>query len=310
MTVDTVVAIQARTGSSRLPGKVLAELDGIAMLAFQLERLASVRADAVVVATSTESGDDPVAELAAAAGVEVVRGPEDDVLGRFGLVAERFRPTTIVRLTGDCPLSDPRLVDQVVATHRAEAADYTSTLLPRSYPKGLDVEVVRTDALLEAVDRATAPAEREHVTPYLYRRPERFRLANVSSGLDLGQEWWVVDTAADLDAMRAMVARIPHPRTATWREVLDAVGTRAEHRPGTWHLAVSGSSPTGACPWVRRWRAQRDGQVAAEVSVAVGDGRVERRIEPVAGVTLSDMDQTSISDALDRLLVHDEQVRC
>jgi hypothetical protein len=240
----------------------------------------------------------------------VVRGPEDDVLGRFALVAERFGPSTIVRLTGDCPLSDPRLVEQVVDVHRAEGADYTSTLFPRSYPKGLDVEVVRTEALLEAVDQATSPSEREHVTPYLYRRPERFRMANVSSGLDLGQEWWVVDTAADLDAVRAMVARLDHPRTATWREVLDVAGTRAGPEPGGWHLAVSGSSPSGSCPWERRWRAQRDGQVAAEVSVAVGNGRVERRIDPVGGVDLSDAEQTSISDALDRLLVHDEQVRC
>jgi spore coat polysaccharide biosynthesis protein SpsF len=310
MNTDTVVVVQARTGSSRLPGKVLAELDGVAMLAFQLERLAPVHADALVVATSTEPGDDAVAELAAAAGVDVVRGPEADVLGRFALVAERYRPRAIVRLTGDCPLSDANLVDQVVEVHRREAAHYTSTLFPRSFPKGLDVEVVRTEALLEAAARATAPAEREHVTPYLYRRPERFRMANVSSGLDLGQQWWVVDTAADLEVVRAMVARLTHPRTASWQDILAVVGTQPEADPGAVHLAVAGSSPTGSCPWERRWRAYQRGVELAEVCVAVGNGRVERRIDPLGDLELSAAAQTSISDALDRLLIHDEQVRC
>lgn len=308
MTAGTVVAIQARTGSSRLPGKVLADLDGIPMLRFQLERLASAQVDRLVVATSVEPGDDAVARLAAEAGVDVVRGPEDDVLGRFALVVETYQPEVLVRLTGDCPLSDPRLVEQVIEVHRAEGADYTSNLFPRSYPKGLDVEAVRPAALLEAATLARAPGEREHVTPYLYRRPEQYRMANVSSGSDLGQEWWVVDTAEDLERVRQIVAELDRPRDAGWREILAAAGTTAAAAPGAVALEVEGGSATGACPWVRSWRAVRDGRDLAVVQVAVGHGEVDRRIEP-CGAALDEDDESSISAALDRLLLHDEQIR-
>jgi len=305
---SVVVAIQARTGSTRLPGKVLAKMAARPMLRLQLDRLAAVACGPVIVATSTEPGDDAVADLAAAAGIDVVRGSEADVLGRFAAVIERYRPDVLVRLTGDCPLSDPQIVDHLVREHLREDADYTSNLFPRSYPKGLCVEVVRAAALVEAAAVASGPGEREHVTPYLYRRPERFRMANVLSGLDLGQEWWVVDTPADLVAVGAIVDTLPDPVGAGWLDVLERAGTHAGAVAGGVHLKVAGSSPTGACPWVRTWNAIRDGVRLGQVEVAVGRGQVHRRTSKLApGIGRGD--EALILDALDRLLTHDEQVR-
>jgi spore coat polysaccharide biosynthesis protein SpsF (cytidylyltransferase family) len=305
---SVVVAVQARTGSTRLPGKVLAELAGRPMLRLQLDRLAAVTCGPVVVATSTEPGDDAVADLAAAAGVDVVRGPEADVLGRFGAVLDRYRPDVLVRLTGDCPLTDPAVVDRVVAAHLAEGADYTSNVFPRSYPKGLDVEAVRAEALAIAVADAQGPGEREHVTPYLYRRPERFRLANVLSGFDLGQEWWVVDTPDDLASLQRIAAQLDDPVAASWLDVHHRIGTLRGAVDGEIHLEVLGSSPTGSCPWVRSWTARRDGVALARVDLAVGEGRVERSTSDLTPSARPD-DETLISEALDRLLIHDEQVR-
>lgn len=224
----TVCAVQARTGSTRLPGKVLLDLDGRPMLAFLLDRLSSLDVDEVVCATSDLPPDDKVAQVASAAGVRVVRGSESDVLDRYLTVLQETGATTLVRLTGDCPLIDPHVVQDVLALHRARQADYTSNVLPRTFPKGLDVEVVQASALRTAAAEATAPEEREHVTPFLYRRPERFRLANLSCPLDLGDEWWTVDTADDLANVRAIAAQLADPVRAGWEDVLVAYGRRAK----------------------------------------------------------------------------------
>lgn len=304
---DAVVAVQARMGSSRLPGKVLADLGGRPMLSLQLARLARLDLP-VVVATSDLPVDDPVAELAGDCGVGVVRGSEADVLARYGLVIDQYRPDCVVRLTGDCPFTDPDIVAEVLAAHRRSGADYTSNLFPRSYPKGLDVEVASAAALRSADAEAVDRAEREHVMPFLYRRPERFSMTNVGSGEDLGEEWWVVDTADDLESARAVAAAVPDPVAAGWRELLAAVGIRRGAPSGTIHLRPADSSATGASPWVRTWTAVRDGVELATVRVAVGAGAVERTIgDRRAG--WSEGDDEAITGAIDALLVHDEQVR-
>ena len=218
------VVIQARTGSSRLPGKVLADLAGRPMLRFQLDRLRRLDCDHLVVATSDLPGDDPIAVLAQAAGADVIRGSETDVLGRFGLAIERFDPETVVRLTGDNPLTDPGIVADAVALHRSSGADYTSNVHPRSFPKGLDVEVASAAALSTAIVEAVDPNEREHVTPFLYRHPERFRIANHASGQDLGDLGWTVDTPEDMERIRRIVGLLDDPAEASWTEILAAVG--------------------------------------------------------------------------------------
>lgn len=239
MTVLCVV--QARMGSSRLPGKVLMELDGRPMLRFMLDRLAHSDVP-VVVATSERTGDDPVAECAAAADVAVVRGPEADVLGRFAIALERYPADHVVRLTADCPLIDPELIRAVADHHIRVDADYTSNTVIRTHPDGLDVEVVRAGALREAIATATDPDEREHVTPHFYRNPSRFRLAAVRSPDRLGHLRWTVDTAADLDVLRAMVGR--HPGVLDWRELLAGLPPTDQARlTDGFEPAVAGETP-------------------------------------------------------------------
>ena len=231
-----VCIIQARTGSTRLPGKVLADLGGRPLLAFLLDRLRDLPVERLVVATSSLARDDPIDALATTAGVDVVRGSEDDVLDRFGKVLDRFRPDTVVRLTGDCPLTDPEIVMDVLRLHSERDADYTSNVLPRTFPKGLDVEVVSAAALRVAVREASDPVEREHVLPFLYRRPERFRLANLRSDVDLGSERWVVDTATDLERVRSIAEHFAPEVRFDWRAILAAFP--ADPRPAGPELAL------------------------------------------------------------------------
>ncbi len=217
--MTAVIVVQARMGSTRLPGKVLRPLAGRPMLTYQLERL-RVRPEPVVVATSDLARDDPVADLAAGMGLEFVRGSESDVLSRFGAVLDRRPASTVVRVTGDCPFTDPELVGEVLAVHRRTGADYTSNVHPRTFPRGLDVEVARADVLRLAVDTATEPVEREHVMPFLYRRPQRFVLAAVTAPDPLGGLSWVVDTAEDLTRAQAIAGRFAPRTDQSWREIL------------------------------------------------------------------------------------------
>lgn len=248
--VDTLCVVQARMGSSRLPGKVLQEVGGMPMLAFLLSRLATAKVDRVVVATSDLAQDDPVEEVARGAGFDVVRGSERDVLARFRSAIAAHPAEVVVRITGDCPLTDPALVDEIVRLHLERSADYTSNVLPRTYPKGLDVQVANAPALLAAADEATDPAEREHVMPFLYRRPERFTLANLWCDDDLGDESWTVDTAGDLAFVRSVVERLP-VATAGWRDVLAIAGRHAQPAAGVVSLRPARATDAGT---VLRWR--------------------------------------------------------
>jgi spore coat polysaccharide biosynthesis protein SpsF len=193
------------------------------MLRFMLDRLVTLQVDDVVVATSTDPRDDAVADVANGAGVAVVRGPEQDVLGRFAGVMESHPSDHVVRLTADCPLMDPALVHAVLARHVETGADYTTNVLPRTFPKGLDIEVCRSAALARAAEEACDPREREHVTPFLYRHPERFQLANVRNDEDLSHERWTVDLPEDLAFVQHVADTIPASATG-WSEILRLVG--------------------------------------------------------------------------------------
>lgn len=237
MTVLCVV--QARMGSTRLPGKVVQEVGGRPMLRFMLDRLAGASGLRTVVATSDLDRDDVVEDVARLAGIPVVRGPEDDVLARFVCALDAHPARTVVRLTADCPLTDPALVAAVVERHLAARADYTSNVFPRTYPKGLDVEVMTRDALVVAHAEATDPVEREHVTPFLYRRPERFRLVNVRQDPPLGAQRWTVDTPDDLEFVRRVVARMAGHRFS-WEAAFAAVGDHVSAPAGTVELVPAG----------------------------------------------------------------------
>lgn len=198
--------LQARTSSTRLPGKVLRDLVGAPMLARQIERVGRAsRVGTLVVATSLDASDDAVAALCQSLGVACHRGSLDDVLGRFQGAVEAFGPTDqVTRLTGDCPLADPLVIDATIEHHRSARADYTSNTLKLTFPKGQDVEVFRAEHLAAAAREAVDPYQREHVTPFLYRHPERFNLANLERTPPLPDLRWTVDTAQDF----AFVERI------------------------------------------------------------------------------------------------------
>lgn len=221
-----VCIVQARMGSTRLPGKVLADLGGRTALGLLVARLATAEVGHVVVATSDLPRDDRLAAEATRLGVTVVRGSETDVLDRFRLVLDRVPGDPVIRLTADCPLTDPALVQAAVALHRTAGADYTSNSLERTFPDGLDVEVMRAAALQEAAAEATEPEEREHVTPFLYRHPARYRLASLETAALLGHERWTLDTAEDLASLRAIVDALPDPVHAGWRDILAVAGRR------------------------------------------------------------------------------------
>jgi spore coat polysaccharide biosynthesis protein SpsF len=202
----TLAILQARMSSTRLPGKVLADVAGAPMILRQIERLRrSRRLEGIVVATSDHPSDDGLAEMLVLHGVAVHRGPLEDVLARFAGALEAYPAPVVARLTGDCPLADPGILDAVIDLLIDEDLDYAAnTPAHRTYPKGLDVEVMRAPCLLRAAREAADPYEREHVTPYLYRRPELFSQAFLSQAVDEGEVRWTVDRPDDLEFVRAV----------------------------------------------------------------------------------------------------------
>ena len=199
--------IQARMSSSRLPGKVLADLCGAPMLGRQVERLRrSRRLDDLVLATSDHASDDPLAAYAGEIGLAVVRGPLEDVLGRFaGVLAVHPQTTTITRMTADCPLIDWRALDAVIDRLEAAGADYvnnTTAAPAKTYPHGLDVEAMRAEVLRQAAAEAVDPFDREHVTTFIYRQPERFHIEGLMRAPSLAHLRWTVDYPEDLDFVR------------------------------------------------------------------------------------------------------------
>ncbi len=197
--------LQARAGSRRLPGKVLRPILGRPMLERQIERVRRARTiDRLAIATSTDSSDDAIAEVAARLGLDCHRGSLEDVLDRFCQAARPYQPNYVVRLTGDCPLADPEVIDRVVRACVEGGHDYASNTLQPTYPDGLDAEIMRFDVLEMAAREASLPSEREHVTSYVYKHPERFRLLNVALEKDLSALRWTVDEPEDFD----LVSRI------------------------------------------------------------------------------------------------------
>ncbi|MFD1627105.1 cytidylyltransferase domain-containing protein [Azospirillum griseum] len=207
-----VVAIsQARMNSTRLPGKVLLPAAGKPLLVHHLERLARSRGlDGVVLATTVGAVDDPVAATASAMGIPVFRGDEEDVLQRFAGAAAMADADVIVRVTADCPLIDPALVGELIAAFQAGQSlspplDYLSIDVSW-YPRGLDAEIFPRAVLDEAAANAVLPAEREHVTYYMYTRPQRFRLGTpLRHDGSAIQQRWCVDEAADYELVRRLL---------------------------------------------------------------------------------------------------------
>jgi spore coat polysaccharide biosynthesis protein SpsF len=227
MTTRTVAIVQARMGSTRLPGKVMLPLLGEPILTHVMRRASRARTlDEVVVATTGLPEDDPIVALAGSEGWPVERGSEADLLERYLGAARAHDAGVIVRITSDCPLIDAAVIDRTVGAFRTGDVDYASnTLDPATYPRGLDVEVIARAALERAGREDLDPAWREHATPYLYRHPELFRMLRVPADDardDLATHRWSVDTPEDY----ALVERIFEALGRddfTWHEALAVV---------------------------------------------------------------------------------------
>jgi spore coat polysaccharide biosynthesis protein SpsF len=229
-----VIIVQARMTSTRLPGKVLMDVAGKPMLAQQIQRLRQCRlADELMIATTTNASDDPIVELARQEQVSWFRGSEHDVLSRFVGAARQAQADVIVRVTGDCPLIDPGVTDRVITElveHAAEC-DYASNVLRRTYPRGLDVEVLFWDVLVRVDRLAASQTAREHATVYVYsERPDLFLCRSVTDVLNNSDLRWTVDTPEDLQLVRALYEGLDLDRNILpYRDIVAFVRAHPEY---------------------------------------------------------------------------------
>ncbi|MNX53253.1 3-deoxy-manno-octulosonate cytidylyltransferase [compost metagenome] len=210
----TVAIIQARMGSTRLPGKILLPLGDRTVLEHVVARTrACPLIDEVVVATTTSPQDDALVPALAAMGVSCFRGSEEDVLARYYQAAEHFRADVVVRITSDCPLFDPQVLTRMLEAFRGAEppCDYLSNTLTRTYPRGLDAEMFTFEALARAHAEAREPYEREHVTPFLYFHPDRFALRDFRGEGDASEHRWTLDTDDDYRLIQALYAALYRP---------------------------------------------------------------------------------------------------
>ena len=217
--------MQARMGSTRLPGKVLMEAGGKPFLEHAFQRLNLAQSiDRCVIATTTEGNDDAIADFCSGQGWLCYRGPEQDVLARYYGTVLQFPADIIVRVTADCPLLDPSVIDQVVTLLLQDfprTAYVSNVLEPRHFPRGLDVEAFTWNALKEAWQYAAQPFEREHVTPFLRNQPERFPQKALRLEQDHSAHRWTLDTAQDQQLLARILEHAPEPMP--WSSILSLV---------------------------------------------------------------------------------------
>jgi glutamate-1-semialdehyde 2,1-aminomutase len=243
--VTTVAIVQARMGSTRLPDKVMEPINGRPMIDLLLERLARAsRVDSIILATSEDARNGPLIECAERLGYPTYAGSEDDVLDRFYQAAKLMHADTVVRITGDCPLIDPDIVDLVVATFADNAADYVSNTAPATFPDGLDTEVFSFAALETAWNDAHTPFEREHVTPYL-RESGHFETRAVESPEDHSNLRWTVDEPDDLNVVRKVFAHFAPHTDFGWREVLALTQSHPDIFAGNQHIGRNEGATMG-----------------------------------------------------------------
>ncbi|MCX6658434.1 MAG: glycosyltransferase family protein [Euryarchaeota archaeon] len=226
-----VAIVQARMSSTRLPGKVLMDIAGMSMLARSVRRLSRAKSlSEVVVATTIEKSDDPIVEQCEINGWKYFRGSREDVLDRYHSTATSFRADGVVRITSDCPMIDPGMVDAVLDEFfKWEGdVDYLSNMIPRrTYPRGLDTEVFTFDALDLAWKQDTNPSWREHVTQYILRHPEIFRIRGIMNDIDYSSMRWTVDTPEDLRFARTVLENFQNDQF-TWKEIVEFLQARPD----------------------------------------------------------------------------------
>lgn len=213
--MNIIAIIQARLNSKRLRRKVLLDISGKTVLEHVIHRVHQSRMlGDVVVATTVDKADLAIVSLCAKLKISVYCGSEDDVLDRYYQAACLFKARHIIRITADCPLIDPQIIDDIVRLHLKSNADYTSNTIKETYPDGEDVEVIAFPALRKAWENADLSSEREHVTPYIKNNPEMFKLVNLECKKNLGQHRWTLDNMVDYEFVKAVYghlsSRKPH----------------------------------------------------------------------------------------------------
>ncbi|HNT55266.1 MAG TPA: glycosyltransferase family protein [Anaerolineaceae bacterium] len=226
MTHPRIIAIvQARMTSSRLPGKVLLDLGGQPALAWVINRARRASLlSGVLVATTADPADDPIAGLCAQLDAPCFRGHPFDVLDRYYQAARSTGAAAIIRITADCPLVDPEQIDELITAFYEQGADFACNRLPppwhRTYPIGLDLEMCSLAGLEQAWREATLKHEREHVMPYFYDEPGRFKVLQLNAETDYGHLRWTLDTPADLEVLRIIFDHFKNRPDFSWRDVL------------------------------------------------------------------------------------------
>ena len=220
--------VQARSSSSRLPGKVLKPILGNPMILHEIERLRrSVRIEKIVLATSRDTSDDMLANTVSENGIGVYRGSLDDVLDRYYQCAKEYSPEHVVRITGDCPVIDWRVVDAVIEKHLTEENDYTST--SEEYPDGLDTEVIRFSVLERVWKKARLTSEREHVTLYIRNHADKFQCGQMGYPQNLNQMRWTVDEPQDFEFIRQVYKSLyPSNADFTMKDILRLLEQRPD----------------------------------------------------------------------------------
>ena len=254
--MKTIAIVQARMGSTRFPEKVMHSVLGTPMIELLLERLKrATEVDGIVVATGAGARNRRLVDLIQSLGYVVYQGSENDVLDRYQQAARESAADLVVRITGDCPLVDPSLVDEVVRALKSSRADYACNTIPPTYPDGLDVEVFTADALRIAWQDAHSPHQREHVTPYL-RESGRFKIVTVSHDEDCSSERWTVDEPRDAVVVDAIFKHFHPRRDFGWLEIMKLRSLQPELFAGNSHLKRNegASMNTGQKLWKRAKR--------------------------------------------------------
>jgi spore coat polysaccharide biosynthesis protein SpsF len=203
MAKEILCIIQARVGSIRLPGKVLLPLGGKAVLERIIERIKdSKKIDKIIVATSVQAEDDKISDLCQKINIDCFRGSENDVLDRYYQAAKDSGFSNVVRITGDCPLIDPEIIDQVVELFQREKLDYATNVIPPTFPDGLDVEIFSFESLVRARQETKMKSEREHVTIYMWQNSELFKQKHLNSSVDLSGKRWTLDNPEDYEFIK------------------------------------------------------------------------------------------------------------
>ena len=217
--MNVLAILQARVSSTRLPGKILKPILGKPMIIRQIEREMHVASiDKLVVATSTDFSDDELVKVLDKNHISVYRGSLDNVLDRYYKTANLYKPDHVVRITGDCPLADPDVIDRVILEHIKYDADYTTNCLPPSWPDGLDVEVMKMNVLKTIWQESKLPSELEHVTPFIRKHSHRFKIHNVASEVDLSMFRWTVDEKEDFEYVTNIYENL-YPKDSNFRTI-------------------------------------------------------------------------------------------